>query len=171
MRTDVPFFVTGLPRSRSAWLANWLTTDRTLCWHDRPFNARLMRPDRRVGFSGAELLPEFDKLRVACPDAPWLVVLRPHADTLESFVRWAGAWLPTDRRVLEGFWERRCALLAVIQTDPRCFVVCYDSLNEESPARAAWQHLVDLPFDEDRWRLLKGLNVQQQLPEKCQSER
>ncbi len=28
------FRVYGLPRSGTTWVANWLTTDRTLCWHD-----------------------------------------------------------------------------------------------------------------------------------------
>lgn len=28
------FLVTGLPRSGTAWLANWFTTDHSVCWHD-----------------------------------------------------------------------------------------------------------------------------------------
>jgi hypothetical protein len=29
-----PFFITGLPRSRTAWLANFFTTDHSFCYHD-----------------------------------------------------------------------------------------------------------------------------------------
>ncbi len=29
------FLIIGLPRSRTAWLANFLTTDQTLCYHDK----------------------------------------------------------------------------------------------------------------------------------------
>ena len=32
--TYQPFFVTGLLRSRTGWLANWLTYERSFCWHD-----------------------------------------------------------------------------------------------------------------------------------------
>ena len=30
-----PFFITGLPRSRTAWLANFFTTQTAFCFHDR----------------------------------------------------------------------------------------------------------------------------------------
>lgn len=28
------FLITGLPRSGTAWLANWFTTDHSICWHE-----------------------------------------------------------------------------------------------------------------------------------------
>ena len=28
------FFITGLPRSRTAWLANWFTYGHTFCFHE-----------------------------------------------------------------------------------------------------------------------------------------
>lgn len=30
----IAFMLLGLPRSGTTWAANWLTTDRSMCWHD-----------------------------------------------------------------------------------------------------------------------------------------
>tara|TARA_R110000868_G_scaffold44815_8_gene149274 strand:+ start:55 stop:561 length:507 start_codon:yes stop_codon:yes gene_type:complete len=40
------FIVTGLPRSGTTWVANWLTTDNTLCIHDPLYKYTLEELDR-----------------------------------------------------------------------------------------------------------------------------
>lgn len=50
------FIVTGLPRSGTTWVANWLTTDNTLCIHDPAYKYKLeeldiLQTDKLLGVS------------------------------------------------------------------------------------------------------------------------
>jgi hypothetical protein len=59
--------VLGTPRSGTAWVANWLTTDRTLCLHDPLWTHhyseldQMLFPGRRVGVActGLALFPQY----------------------------------------------------------------------------------------------------------------
>jgi hypothetical protein len=60
------FIVTGLPRSGTTWVANWLTTDNTLCIHDPVYKYTLeeldtLQTDKLLGVSctGIWKLPTF----------------------------------------------------------------------------------------------------------------
>jgi hypothetical protein len=68
------FIVLGLPRSATTWLANWLTTDRSLCLHD-PFAKTLPEQwdagGKRLGISctGAYLMPAAARVQPRARDA------------------------------------------------------------------------------------------------------
>lgn len=62
----IEFMVLGAPRSGTAWAANWLTTERTLCLHDIMFDHTLdqvdsLPCDRVLGLAdtGLGLFPDF----------------------------------------------------------------------------------------------------------------
>lgn len=157
------FFITGLPRSRSAWLANLFTTDQTLCWHDKPFSESLLENPRRVGFAGPELVKQFSDITKLLPEAPWIVVLRDQAEALASFKHWAGDLLPQDDIVLK-FWKERCHVLSMICPHSNVQTVNYSELDLEPVCRDIWRWLLpDIGFDSERWKLLNGLNVQQDI--------
>ncbi len=42
------FIIVGLPRSGTTWAANWLTTDRTHCFHDPLYNTHYEDWDSKV---------------------------------------------------------------------------------------------------------------------------
>lgn len=48
-----PFFILGLPRSRTAWLATWLTYGGKTCWHDALANVRNAAGLRALADEGA----------------------------------------------------------------------------------------------------------------------
>ena len=48
-----PFFILGLPRSRTAWLATWLTYGGRTCWHDALANVRNVAGLRTLADEGA----------------------------------------------------------------------------------------------------------------------
>jgi hypothetical protein len=166
MGHHTPFFVTGLPRSRTAWLANWLTTDRSLCYHDAPFDSELCSAGRHVGFSGPELAEDFDRIAAEEPTARWLVVLRPSQDCFASFVRWAGALLKSVNATPESLiiaWKSREKAVAKICLHSTAFVIDYKSMDEPN-LRTAWRHILpEIPFDSERFKVLNGLNVQQDI--------
>lgn len=76
----VPFFVTGYPRSRTAWLSVALTTAERYCWHEALCGARsFAEVCRRVEQGGTADcgLPFLAKaLAEKYPAAPWVLIER-----------------------------------------------------------------------------------------------
>lgn len=158
-----PFFITGLPRSRTAWLAAWLTTDSAICYHD-PQGVTLeelqaANPGRRVGISG----PETCLLWEQYPEAPWVIVRRESQAALRAFMEVAFDRLKVSDEALAQFWDGRLQLLNRMQ-GKHTLVVEFDELNREEWGKAIWEHIhPQSPFDSERWRLFNGLNIQQEL--------
>jgi len=165
-----PFFVTCLPRSRSAWLANWLTTDKSICYHDQPYTFALATvPQRVVGFAGPELIKQANWIFERFPGAPWLVVTRNPEEALLSFKAWAGDRITVDEGTLRWFWYRREVDLAIIGSRPMVMTVKFDGdLDDSTMAPRIWAHLLPgIEFDAERWNMLRALNVQQDLKKKA----
>lgn len=142
------FIVVSLPRSASTWLANFLTTDRSLCLHD-PF--ALGMPDtwprdnrvRGIACTGAYLLGKWME-QFSCPVA---VIERDPADC-ERSLHAVGMSVGCDDLARE------------LKLVPG-YRIAFDDLWNEDAARALWAHLLpDAPFDVIRYRLLRDMQVQ-----------
>lgn len=158
-----PFYVTGLPRSRTSWLANLFTTDQTICYHDKPYSEHLLVNPRRVGFSGPEIVTQFDEINQKWPEAPWLVVFRKLEDSLSAFKVWSGTIPGATDEVIDKFFHARADVIAHICTKPNVRAVEFSDLDDETTMRLVWAHLLPgIGFDLERWQLLCNLNVQQQ---------
>ncbi len=160
------FIVTGLPRSRTAWCANWLTTDQSLCYHDERFDESLLVNPRRVGFSGPELIEQSDDILLDYVNAPWLVLLRNSDDARSAFQVHVksipGAWDVTGDAATDNLFELRAHKLAVISKHCTVKAIEWTELDNEQTAREVWTHLLPgIAFDVARWRLLCKFNVQQ----------
>ncbi len=112
-----PFFITGLPRSRTAWLAVASTTGNSICHHEPGFgdyeSARdiWQAPSEvRVGISDAGL--GLHIRRIVDDIAPRvLIVDRDLEAVLASFERYAGMDLAGSRdAVRDRLWDLRDAL-------------------------------------------------------------
>ncbi len=170
-----PFFITGLPCSRTAWLANLFTTGRVFCHHDllaevgglEAFHAAMAEGQGPpTGDSDSGLLAFYPDLDRKCPKAPWLLVNRDFEDAWESlcgFVR-TGTWrdsLPVTWEVHETMraqWERMRLLM--IQ-NPRVMEVPFASLDNVDTLERIWRHLVPgQPWDRRRAAALQKLRIQ-----------
>lgn len=157
-----PFFVTGLPRSRTAWVANWLTTDMTICFHDVEPETSKFLLNKRVGFAGPELIWKMRELERSFPSAPWLFLMRDPDECLASWKKAAGKVLPHSHPDFALLWKKRVEILEDSDGLPlHSLVISYEELDEEPVARAVWQHLIGTPFDLDRWKMLTEFNIQQ----------
>lgn len=143
----IDFIVLGLPRSGTTWLANWLTTDRSLCLHD-PFALGVPeawpRDARRFGISctGAYLFTKWLD-RQECPVA---IIER---DT-EACDRSLG-------RI--GLGDTRSLHEPLAAVDGRRWR--FDDIWNEERARELWAFLLgEIPFDDIRYRQLCGIQVQ-----------
>lgn len=88
------YFITGLPRSKTAWLANFLSYDNSLCFHDAlaicdsidQLALRLRNSSCfNVGHSDPANLLFEDRLRELFPAARWVVVDRPAQESIDSY--------------------------------------------------------------------------------------
>lgn len=136
--------VIGLPRSGTAWAANWLTTDTTHCLHD---------PMAKYHHTELDGLVSDKRLGVACTGL-WM-----HREWLNAHPA-KKVILHRDRsevaRSLDnlGFTDLPFPSLDSING---LHVDWRDLWNRPE---AIWEHLIGTPFDAERHRLLKELNVQ-----------
>jgi hypothetical protein len=151
-----PFFIASLPRSRTAWLANFLTYGESFCFHE-PMNRTkldnysylLRKPCKRyAGVSDSMNSLIMDRLIELFPDAKVVVILRSVAEVEVSMNR-------IDLKCTGLLNKLQRALERIIQTyDP--LVIEYSRFD----AGAIWEYLIpDIPLDYTRLDMLNNFNV------------
>ena len=156
-----PFFIAGLPRSRTAWLANFLTTDESFCYHELTADCldlaempeHFRRTGRRlVGDADTSLALLYKPIKKLFPGARWAVIERPVEEVEKSLRDDLGITL--DPGLLDLLLEN----LEIIKRD--ALVVSFNDFTE-STARFIWAWcLPGIDFDEARWKLLDPLLIQ-----------
>lgn len=159
---SLPFLILGLPRSRTAWLANFLTFGEIRCGHEMTsqFSVHGLFDElsgENVRYSGdadtaaTMFLP--DILRYM-PDIPIVVVRRDTKGVLAS-LRKLGLNL-TDHQ-LRPMMDGLCEAAKLENT----LTVRYEDLSGESTLKAIQSHCAPgEPFDRQRVNMLRNLNVQ-----------
>jgi len=165
----VNFLITGLPRSRTAWLANFLTYGGAFCFHEAIRFCKSIEDFRRVtklpqykviGDSDCGALPFVPEIKALFPDLRLLVVRRDAKDA------YMDARINLGFRVNENLVEanRRMMENVIDKHSPK--VVEFDDLDMEDTCREVWDYCVPgVAFDPIRWRMLDGLRMEI-LPEK-----
>ena len=173
----IPFFITGLPRSRTAWLANLFTWGDSFCHHDalrmgvsveelkRQF---VSTPGQYVGDSDSGLAAVARDVVNEWPHARWVIVLRPKQECLESYQKYfrhhpyphcpvlTGADAATVFNYMEHWLQR---VPAVVPAENLCIVESA-SLDDERVMRNVWKWLLPtIEFPAARWRMLNTMNV------------
>lgn len=168
------FAITGLPRCRSGWLANFFCFGSSLCFHDglqfgTSFWDKLeaIAADdssiRHIGNSdtGIPLLCDPQDFR----EMPVLVVVRDSKESLEDYLKYFRVYpyndlgTPDASKLVEVF-ERLKTKLTHFCSLPRAKVIQADDLDNEAVVRDVWHHLVpDEPFNLPRWQVLDKLRV------------
>lgn len=150
----IAFRVYGLPRSGTTWVANWLTTDKSLCWHD-PVEWALpadilewsARQTKRAGISCTGTW-----LRDWPSEAPTLLLDRNTDAVQESLVH--NGLPPLPDWVFARFRSlpfRRVELRELLQP---------------GYAEEVWEYLLPgLPFDASRHEQLRKMQIQPSVAE------
>ncbi len=157
------FFVTGLPRSRTAWIANLLTTGRSFCHHDAfekcyPRVSDLVdvlahTPAEFVGASGSDIA-FFPDIISTFPRARHALIKRDPADVKSSIEKLFGA----DMSV---FMDMAAIRLAEYEARFKPLVLRVEELDSHDGVIQLWRHcLPHEPFNEERLRMLRNFNVQ-----------
>lgn len=139
----------GAPRSATAWASVWLTTDKTLCYHDPLYEQTYDDLDwkissRKIGIActGAALFPKWLK-----PHKARKVIVHRDVKDINASI---------ERVKLQPIlsWQSRLDAITGMHIEFRELF--------EAPRRI-YEYLLELPFDKERHALLCKLNIQRDL--------
>ena len=162
-----PYLIFALPRSRTAWLARFLTYRNWLCLHEHAINLR--SPDQirqvltspRIGAVETAAGPAWRLLRHWIPNLRMAVVRRPLDETIEAMIaagERAGATYDRDalRRVMA--YGNRC--LDAISEQPGTLTVQYNELAGEEACRRIFEFCLPYRFDSEWWEFMRHQHVE-----------
>jgi hypothetical protein len=182
------FFIAGLPRSRTSWLANLLTWEcawsrsRSHCFHDalkdcasvgdlvRTFE-RLYKTAPGLQYAGdadSGLCYVWRQLLEQWPAAKLVVVLRPHREARASFERYFAQYpyinMPRRSDVEKDLtWGNCCRALGDMEEGwpaAQRRTVLFEDFETEHVVRMVWDFcLPGMDWNHDRWELLHQLRI------------
>ena len=167
-----PFFVFGLPRSRTAWLSKFLTYGRWTCGHEELRHMRSLEDVRSwlsipyVGTAETAAAPFWRLLVKYQPDARIVVVRRPVAEVVKSIMaidtQDAGVF---DRAALTHAMQRIDAKLDQIAARaPNVMEVWFEDLAKEETCATVFEYCLPYKHNHLHWSNLDVENVQCNFP-------
>lgn len=163
----VPFIIYSLPRSRTAWLSQFLTYRDWTCHHEQAIHMRSMEDVRNVfslentGFIETAAIAGRHLIHSVCPNIRELVILRPVNDVVESFMKLDVSDIATyDRVKLKKVMDYEDRMLRNIAKEPNVLTINFEDLNKEETCAKIFEHCLPYSFDKAWWESLKEKNIQ-----------
>ena len=160
------FFITGLPRSRTAWLANLFTFKNSFCFHELSrvgsdpaeiYRKLQTRREDHVG-SADQLLPYYiDYMTERVENYKIVVIKRPKIQCKLALANWMGYADYEIESKIDALDKRIDKMQAIYETK----TIPYEALDDPYVIEDLWYHcLPSVPFDEDRFNMLNEFNIQ-----------
>jgi hypothetical protein len=169
---SVPFFVTGLPRSRTAWFAVATSTAKATCWHEPgpmlpdfdALRSLWLDPSMGVaiGVSDSSLAPMMGRiLREIKPRT--LLIQRPKHEALASFSAYMkGSGVAINWQAVAEHADRSVAETSTYGKHPLVKKVEFDALNDLTTMRECLNWLLPDEAFPDLSQLMR-MNIQSDL--------
>ena len=149
------FFVIGLPRSRTAWLANFLTYRNRFCYHEAMNGCRSMDEyktklgsDKGDSSTGLMLIDDFQS---NFPDAKTIIIESEPQKSIKYAYKTYGVFDPA----LIYNMKSKMDLM-------KGWRIHIDEIDDKLPE--IWAYLIGDGYDSERAELLKKFNIQIQNP-------
>jgi hypothetical protein len=165
------FFITGFPRTRTAWMSVLLTTKQSFCYHEIMQRAGTessitnmieQREEPYVGSSGSDIPLFMEHLILPNTNFP-IVVIERDSDSINNSLRglFGDKAFNLMNDVSNNINQTLNERLNIIKKLPNTIRVNYNELNNENTIRKIWRHcLPTVPFDKERWEILKTMQIQ-----------
>ena len=157
------FFITGLPRSRTAWLASFFTGNNSFCYHELlrisggfedGVKKLLNRKELYVGNSDSSLPIWMDKIDYILCDSPIVIIERDVNEVANSLTNLF------DRDDFTNMLDTTLEGLEIIKNKYNYISIDYNKLSEQSCLKTVWDFCTPkLPFDKDKFEMLKSINI------------
>ena len=160
------FFITGLPRSRTSWLANFFTYNDSFCFHEATRFCSSMNDLKElmqshsasnIGNADPALLYIMDDLVKQFPSAKIVLIERELHETVDSFIDFYTSY---EYKNIQEWIEELFEKMEKIKKNYQVLTVKHNDLNNMDECRKVWNFI--LPgetFDEKRWNLLDELYI------------
>jgi hypothetical protein len=159
--TQAPFIVFSLPRSRSAWIARFLSYGGKRCGHDLAPRCATMKEfadlvsGEYVGTAETGAVIGWRAIRRLLPDARIAVVRRPVQEVYESLARFGLG----SQSLMDELIERDTILHHVAKL-PGVRSFRFADLNNVTVCQELFEFCLGVPFDWEWWESLANVNVQ-----------
>lgn len=164
-----PFLVLGLPRSRTSWLAHFLSYRDWNCGHDELRHMRSLDDVKAwfsqpcVGSAETGAAPWWRLIERYAPSARIVLVRRPKAEVIESLMRIPG--VAFDRSHLERLVRQLDRKLDQIEgRTANVLSVPFDRLDDEATCARIFEHCLPYHHDHAHWQNLAAVNIQIDMP-------
>jgi hypothetical protein len=169
------FCITGLPRSRTAWLAALMCAHGVETLHEYPpFFDSLEElgkwlyagtPAEPHGYvDGFSLIYHAPLVKQHFADSPIVLIVRDPKDVRRSWEAWDG---PVDNEVFAAVMSRVTRFATEAVGQPHVLVVRYDQLEHYAPVNRLVMHCTDRPLKFRTWQLFHRLKIELH-KDKCQ---
>jgi hypothetical protein len=159
MDRHTPFFVLALPRSRTTWLAHYLSHWPLRVAHDHAIEcstANEYTKSLSTAFDGTvetAAMIGFDAIRYYFPEAKVAVIRRPLSEVMASLQRFG---LNPDI----GEMRKREKMLEAISAQPGVLTTSYPGLSHALIRARLFEHCTGLPFDAEWDAYFEKRNIQ-----------
>ncbi len=162
-----PFIIYALPRSRTAWLAKFLSYGEWSCYHEQAIymtcldDVRALFECPNIGVSETAAAQGRFLIKHIVPDIKEVVVLRPVNEVVDAMMNLDVSEVATYNRILlQKGMEYSDRVLRKIAQDPNVLVVNYSDLNGAETCEKIFEHCLPYKFDMAWWESLKDKNIQ-----------
>ena len=162
-----PFIVYALPRSRTAWLSQFLSYGGWTCHHEAAIKMRSISDVKQLfgapttGTVETAAAPGWKILHHHVPGLRAVVVRRPVDEVVRSMmaVQTEGVVTYDEGKLRRGmiYGDR---MLAQITEQPGVLSVNYDELNDRSVCARIFEHCLLQPMPDSWWNRLRMQNIQ-----------
>ena len=157
------FFITGLPRSRTAWLSTFFTGDNCFCYHevlrvsngfDDAIQKLLNRKEMYVGNSDSSLPIWIDKIDHILKHSPIVIIERDIDEVTNSLTNLFGDYDYT------GILDSTLEHIEIIKDRYNYISIDYNELSKQSCLETIWNFCTPkIPFDKDKFETLRTINI------------
>lgn len=162
-----PFIIYALPRSRTAWLSEFLTYKDWECYHECAVFMRSIDEvksffkSENVGCVETAAAQGRCLIKSIVPDIREVVILRPVGDVVDSLMQLDSMGVVKyDPIILRRNMEYGDRVLRKIAKESNVMVIDYADLNKEETCRAIFEYCLPYSFDKAWWNSLKDKNIQ-----------